>query len=274
MRKSGAHKPSFGGSDEKWIWGIHSVEAALDTCPELILDLQLDSHSVDDVSRKEQADEEGDDPQALAKILTKAQQHSIKVKTVPQLPKSLADKRCQGVVAKIKQFPLVWLKDYLPELEEALDGGVQAQYAILDSIQDPRNYGAILRSAAAFGVQAVFVRDRNQSPLTGVVAQASAGNAFRVTIVSCSSLNPVVEAFSKRDLPIFGLETKSEDISQSAERATDVPLLWILGGEAKGIRHALREKCSKLVSIPMAEGVESLNASAAATLAFFVGMRK
>jgi len=266
-------------STDHWIWGLHSVLGALENCPEMLLEIQVEN-SVNDApvhakgatqkNRDLPDTEEGNNPHVLGQILALCNENSLKVKSVVQLPKALNEKRTQGVVAKLKKFPDRWWNDYADDLVNFLDDPeAKKHFVILDEIQDPRNFGAILRSAAAFGVEAVFIRDRKQAPLNGVVAQASAGNIFRVSIIQCGNFNGVLEAFSKRDLPIWGLEASSEKLSDTVKEEKANALLWILGGEATGIRPVLREKCTKLLSIPMSEGVESLNASVAASIAFY-----
>ncbi len=257
FRKSTSATSGRGGDSNaaNWIWGLHSVEACLECFPESILEIQVEGNA---------------DFSSLQNAL---RQSGLEVSKVAHLPKLLSEKRTQGVAARLKGFPGRELKEYLEELtpllETPLEGDKPSQWAVLDGIQDPRNFGAILRSAAAFGVQAIFIRDRNQAPLNGVVAQASAGNMFRIPVVTCVNFSSLVELFRDNAHVILGLEAGARDM-ESALKEHRQHRLWILGGEGSGIREGLREKCNALVSIPMAEGVESLNASAAATLAFYL----
>ena len=248
--------------EENWIWGFHSVEACVQCHPDFVLEIQVEAAASD-------SSEFGKLKKAMGDV-------GIKAKTVPSLPKMLKEKRTQGVAAKLKSFPTQDFRHYRTEFEEALQGDEGGQWVLLDGIQDPRNFGAILRSAAAFGVKGVFVRTKHQCPPTGVVAQTSAGNLFRVPLIAGLSFNPIFDALEGFDVRILGLETGGSTLEKalSGSGGATPKVLWILGGEGDGIRPGLREKCTSLVEIPMSPGVESLNASAAATVAFYATRQK
>lgn len=251
---------------DNWIWGLHSVEAALENYPEIFLDLMVELRA---------------DAKVKDKILSRAREQGVKVKEVNSLPKSLAEKRHQGVVALIKSFPLqVWDEKAFAQNRESFLAE-SPHMALLDEVQDPRNFGAILRSAAAFGVKRIFIGSRNQAPLSGVVAQASAGNLFRIEIVEVRrSLAELVKFLREEALLTLALDADGENLEDCLQNlqqrgAAKRPeaLVWILGSEGRGLRSGLAKNCEKLVSIPMAPGVESLNVSAAATLAFYLGQK-
>ena len=245
-----------------WIWGFHAVSAALECHPEIVLEVQLEADSLASAEAK-----------ALLELL---KQTGLKPKSVPRLPKFLADKRTQAVAAKLKSFHESHLAAYWAELEKLCLSGTPRQWILLDSLQDPRNFGALMRSAAAFGVAAVFIKDRHQCPPTGVVAQASAGNLFRVPLVECASFNKVIDLFHEHGAVILGLEAGAAPMREALKPLGQGTrhLVWVLGGEAKGIRPGLRERCTGLGQIPMVAGVESLNASTAAGIALFCGAEK
>lgn len=236
-----------------WIWGQHSVEAALECHPELVTEVFVDKSYA------------GEMPAAWKDL-------GIAIHKVPKLPAELAVHRTQGIAALLKNFPFVFWQDFREG--DWLNGqiGSKGQAAILDGVEDPRNFGAILRSAAAFGIKAIFVAARGQAPLTGVVAQASAGQLFRVPVVICNNLKQVIEA-SEGEADFLALAAGGEVIKKAlSSLPRGRPLFWVLGSEGEGVRPTLAAQCTKTVCLPMEESVESLNVSVAAALAFYEGM--
>lgn len=232
---------------ESWIWGLHSVEAALEQCPELCAELILEPFK-------------GRPDLAHQKISQLAKDAGLRV-SLASPPRSLSEHRTQGVACRIRNFPSFSLSDLEPS-------DMTGVWALLDRVQDPRNFGAILRSAAAFGLRGVFIGDKEQSPLTGVVAQSSAGNLFRVPIFECGNLNKAVELFTESHAQILGLHMEGTSMDKLSLDSTR-PVLWILGSEGTGLREGLVKRCTLMAKIPMAPSVESLNVSAAASIAFY-----
>lgn len=248
------------GAEPAWIWGLHSVEAALENAPESVLEVVCEP----DLSNAVR--------EAL-KAKTRESGHPLKSQ---KLPGFLSDKRTQGLAARLKEFPQEDYSDFEDEFIEGIVSGKARRWAVLDSVQDPRNYGAVLRSAAAFGIEAVITGRRDQCPLTGVVAQASAGNVFRVRNVSASNLSRVLERARSEGAHVLALDGGGKDLRALLDDVADAPVVWVLGSEGEGLRDGLMKQATQTVRIPMMEGVESLNASVAASLAFystFVGPR-
>lgn len=246
-------KPSpASGTD--WIWGLHSIEACLQTSPEVVLEILLEANAPADVRRR------------LQQISGDA---GLQFKEQKTLPGVLSDKRTQGVAARLKEFPQESYSDFEDEFVEGLQSGQARRWAVLDSVQDPRNYGAVLRSAAAFGIEAVITGPRDQCPLTGVVAQASAGNVFRVRNVVANNLSRVLERARNEGAHVLGLDGDGKDLRALLKDVADAPVVWVLGSEGEGLRDGLMKQTTQTVRIPMAAGVESLNASVAASLAFY-----
>lgn len=244
-------------SESSWIWGFHSVEAALKNYPELVNEIQFEPSAQKDFDKKIQS------------LADKAKAKSkLEIKKVARLPRTLSEKRHQGIAALLKQFPIDNFLDLAPAL--AASGG---QIAFLDGVQDPRNYGAILRSAGAFGVEAVLVGTRNQCPLTGVVAQASAGNLFALKNGQVRQLKDLWEWAADNDYTICALDGRGEDMekffSVRLKTGEGSRILWLLGAEGEGLHAKIAEKAQKVLKIPMQAGVESLNVSVAASIAFY-----
>jgi 23S rRNA (guanosine2251-2'-O)-methyltransferase len=242
--------------DEVWIWGHHAIEACFDTHPELLLEI-LSERDPGQIARSP-------DPADL--LLRRLKDEGQRVTQARALPRDLADKRTQGLAARLKRFPYARLSD-VKELRK--QPGVR-QWALLDGVEDPRNFGALLRSAAAFGLSGVFVASRNQSPVTGVVAQAAAGQCFRVPVVLCGNLKEVWTAFEDGPFAVFAtLDAGGEDLSSRVAHLKADDWVWVIGSEGEGVRPSLKDKCEAIVRIPMAPGVESLNVSVASSIAFY-----
>jgi len=189
-----------------------------------------------------------------------------------ELPRSLKDKRTQGVAARIHAFPLRRFSKEIEALKEAFQS--PGQWAILDRVQDPQNYGAILRSAAAFGLKGIFVGLKESCPMTGTVAQVSAGNFFKVPVYEVPNSNRLIELVVEAGGQVASLDAGGEPLGASVmEKAAGGALLWVLGAEHKGVASRFLDKSTMTVRIPMAEGVESLNVSNAAAVAFYEGQK-
>ena len=256
-----------------WIWGLHSVEAALECFPDLVLELKVEEAALKGIY------EEGEvaSPliaQRLQALVEGARSEGISCEVVRELPKDYREKRAQGCVALMKRAPSLGPRDLTQMLSKPLEGSQPRQWALLDRIEDPRNFGAILRSAAAFGLAGVFYSDRQQAPVTGVVAQASAGQCFRVPLFEFPNLNLSFKLFEEQGLKVcvaaLDMEGESlEEFAASASQKGVSDVIWLLGSEGRGLRAGLLERATQRVSIPMQSGVESLNVSVASALAFY-----
>lgn len=136
---------------------------------------------------------------------------------------------------------------------------------LLDELQDPQNVGAIIRSAAAFGVAGVLLPEHNQAPVTDAVISVSAGTAYQVPLVQIGNVNQTIRDLKERGFWIYGLDSKAEK-NLSAEHF-DAPAIFILGNESKGIRQKTREYCDVLLRIPLRPDCDSLNVAASAAIA-------
>lgn len=145
-------------------------------------------------------------------------------------------------------------------------------FALLDSIEDPQNLGAILRSADAAGVHAVILPSRRAAGLTPAVAKASAGAFAHVPVVRVPNL--VRTANELRDRGLWLVATVPEGGEELWRCRLDGPVAVVIGSEGKGIHRLLRETCDTAVQIPMYGRVASLNASVAAALAFYEVRRR
>lgn len=132
---------------------------------------------------------------------------------------------------------------------------------MLDQIQDPFNFGAILRSAAAFGVSGVVVPDRNMAPLNAAAVKASAGTAGRVPVARAGNLSETIYQLKERGYWIAGADAHGG--IGIWEMDWDRPLAIVLGSEGKGVRKRILDECDHRIRIPMKGPAESLNVSVA-----------
>jgi 23S rRNA (guanosine2251-2'-O)-methyltransferase len=165
----------------------------------------------------------------------------------------------QGLLAEADPLPA-------PDIETLVPEGI---VLVLDQITDPHNVGAILRSAAAFAVQAIVTTARHSPEATGVLAKSASGALELVPLVSVQNLARALSRLNERGFLTVGLDSAgTEDLSHIALRE---PLALVLGAEGKGLRQLTRETCSAVARLDMPGAIKSLNVSNAAVLALYVG---
>jgi 23S rRNA (guanosine2251-2'-O)-methyltransferase len=138
---------------------------------------------------------------------------------------------------------------------------------LLDGVEDPHNFGAIVRTAHAAGANAVVVPERRAAPLTETVDRAAAGALEHLPIARVVNLAQTLEKLKQRGFWIYGLDERGPELY---DRITyNVPTALVLGGEGKGLHQNIQKHCDVLVRIPMAGAVSSLNVSVAAGVVLF-----
>ncbi len=207
------------------------------------------------------------DSRKTAEIRRFAQESGIPVVRVPPaaLDRMAGGAAHQGVAADVDPPEAVSL--------EALIGGLRepALLLVLDGIEDPGNLGAILRSAEAAGVDGVVRQTRRAAPL-GQVEKASAGAASHVRIVSVVNIARAVAALRAAGVWAVGLEADGDDLYRDVDLT--LPTALVVGSEGRGLRRLVRDRCDRVVSIPMLGRVNSLNVSVAAGVALFEAVRQ
>lgn len=203
-------------------------------------------------------------------LAARAEASGVPIESVPmsRLDAWLPDVRHQGCIAEVEP-PRDYRESELPELLRAVD---DPWVLALDQVQDPHNLGACLRSAAAAGVTAVIAPRKRAAGLTASVRKVSAGAAERVPFVPVTNLTRALKRLQDEGFWVVGLDGTADASLYDADLPS--PLVWVAGGEAKGIRELTAKQCDLRVAIPMAAGMESLNVSVAVGVALFETVRQ
>ncbi|MBV7295897.1 23S rRNA (guanosine(2251)-2'-O)-methyltransferase RlmB [Corynebacterium sp. TAE3-ERU12] len=172
------------------------------------------------------------------------------------------------------QIPPYQYADVQTLLERAESSGRPGLIVCLDNITDPRNLGAVIRSAAAFGGHGVVIPERRSAAVTGVAWRTSAGAAARLPVARATNLVRSLKELQKAGYQVVGLDAGGDCTLDDYDGTT--PTVVVVGSEGKGLSRLVRETCDTIISIPMSAGVESLNASVAAgvTLSEFARQRR
>ena len=187
-----------------------------------------------------------------------------------ELDALVGEGRHQGVALQLKPFEYVSLEALLET--RAFRSPEKAFFLILDSVSDPRNFGAILRSADAAGCQGVIVPKDRACPVTGVVHKASAGALASVPVCQVTNLARTIQQLKKAGVWVFGLGAEGTGSLFGEDLCGDLAL--VVGCEGKGLRPNIRKQCDVVLSIPMSGSVSSLNVSVAAAIALFEVVRQ
>jgi len=186
--------------------------------------------------------------------------HSAEIVPVREIDRRLAatpDALHQGLFAEADALDA-------PDIEDMPADGV---LLLLDQITDPHNVGAIVRSAAAFGVKAIVTTNRHSPEATGVLAKSASGGLEHVPFVTVQNLSRAMNELKDRGFQIIGLDSEGEaDLDAVKLRE---PVALVLGAEGKGLRQLTRETCDALARIDMPGAIKSLNVSNAAALALY-----
>ncbi|MGI6657017.1 MAG: 23S rRNA (guanosine(2251)-2'-O)-methyltransferase RlmB [Desulfobulbus sp.] len=239
--------------DPDLLWGVHAVWEAL---------------SQEDTRIGEVLIQRGKAGLRLQQIIEQARERRIPVRFV-EADRMRVPRQCrhQGVVARQSGEREISLNELLDGLE-AEPSAAPPRLLLLDSIQDPGNLGAILRSALAAGFSRVIMPRDRSAPISGAVVRSSAGATSHLQLCRTTNLSTAIESLKKRGFWIYGAVTDSG--AQSIYEADfSGPVGLIIGSEGKGIRPLVRRHCDVLITIPMQTPFNSLNAAAAAAVIMF-----
>jgi 23S rRNA (guanosine2251-2'-O)-methyltransferase len=173
----------------------------------------------------------------------------------------------QGIVLQIPAYQYADPRDLM---EAAFDASEQPLIVALDGVTDPRNLGAVVRSAAAFGAQGVVIPERRAAGMTAAAWKTSAGAASRVPVARATNLVRWLVAAQKSGATVLGLAMEGDvDLPELEAAVATGPVVLVVGSEGKGLGHLVSQTCDQLVSIPMQADTESLNAGVAAGIALY-----
>lgn len=170
----------------------------------------------------------------------------------------------QGLVAEIADLKFSEIEDIFDLAEQK---GEQVLMVLLDGITDPRNFGAIIRSAEVLGAHGVVIEERRSAPLSAVVAKTAAGATAYLPIAQVKNMARFMDQIKEEGVWIYGAAGEARiDLTRVDY---DRPLALVIGSEGEGMRRLVREKCDELVSIPIKGKVQSLNAGVAASILIY-----
>jgi 23S rRNA (guanosine2251-2'-O)-methyltransferase len=228
-----------------WLYGHHAVEAALKNQKRTVKRLVLTERAAE----------------ALGKgLIARAKVEIVEIDAVSKiLPPGAVH---QGVALECANLPQRDIADIAPSKD-----GKRRIVLVLDQISDPHNTGAILRSAAAFGVDAVVVQDRHAPPESGALAKSASGALDTVPYITVVNIARALKELSDQGFWRVALAGDGEQALQEALSGGDIAL--VLGSEGSGIRRLVRENCDVGAFVPIESQMESLNVSNAAAIALY-----
>ncbi|MDF4251427.1 23S rRNA (guanosine(2251)-2'-O)-methyltransferase RlmB [Streptomyces sp. NPDC006992] len=188
----------------------------------------------------------------------------------PELDRMTNGLNHQGVVLQVPPYEYAHPEDLAAA---AFDRGEDPLIVALDGVTDPRNLGAVVRSASAFGGHGVVVPERRAAGMTAGAWKTSAGTAARTPVARATNLTRALEGYQKAGLTVIGLAADGE-LELGEVAALDGPLVVVVGSEGKGLSRLVGETCDVRVRIPMPGGAESLNAGVAAGVVLYEAARR
>lgn len=228
----------------RYVYGTHPVEAVLEIRPRSVTRLFVGPEA-----------ERGP-------IAALARQHGVRVERASKdrLAELARSQHHQGLVAEAEEFAYAPLEAVLPAAGPAL-------VLALDSVQDPHNLGALIRSGECFGATGVIIPQDRAASVTATAVQASAGAAERLPVARVVNLVRALEELKERGLWATGLAGEATETLGAVDLTG--PTVLVIGAEGDGLRPLVRRACDRLVRIPMAGRTGSLNASVAGAIALF-----
>ncbi len=239
------------------VYGLHSVEQVLQSSPDSILNVwvqdSIDSDSINAIR-------EGFNALGLS------------IQTVPRstLDKMTNNQNHQGVLLEVRKTA----KKSEHNLDEVLEQNKDTNplYLILDSIQDPHNLGACIRTADAAGVTAVIIPKDRAAGINETVRKVASGSVENVTVINVVNLVRAIKKVKDAGVWVVGTAGDAEQSIYDLDLKT--PTAIVMGGEGKGMRDSVKKECHYIVSIPIKGKIESLNVSVAAGVALYEVIRQ
>lgn len=239
--------------DDAWIWGIHPVLELLKIAPKQLLEINI-------LERKTHG--------KIGDIEELALKNGIVVNRVETLINETAPSH-QGVEARSKPVSFLSLSELLGRAAKTTN---QPLFLVLDSIQDPHNLGAIIRTASAAGVNGIILPKDRSAPMSGTVAKTAVGAMAMISLCQVTNLSDTLKRLKDENFWIYGADGNAEQDIHSTNFSGATCL--VIGSEGKGIRPLVKKQCDHLVKIPMHSSLDSLNASVATGVILFEMVRQ
>jgi len=206
------------------------------------------------------------------KLRTDAREKGVTVHREPMdsLDRRAVGERHQGILGEGEDVKFASMEELVSRVQER---NGKALVLALDGVTDPHNFGAILRTAAAAGVDGVVFPERRSAQVNETVVRASAGTAGRVPLVRVVNLGRALDELKEAGAWVYGLaagEGSRSYLQESFDRST----VLVMGAEGEGLHQKIQERCDGLLCIPMPGGTESLNVSAAAAVVVFQALAR
>jgi 23S rRNA (guanosine2251-2'-O)-methyltransferase len=236
-----------------WIYGINPVSEAVRSGSCRITEIWIAA---------------GRTPQVIESIINEARSGKIPVgiKERSQLDSLTKNAPHQGVVAFIEHFAYADLDGILSRSEG------NPLLLILDGIEDPRNLGALIRTALACGVWGVIIPKDRAAGITPAVVKSSAGAVFHMPVARVTNIAAALKEIKERNIWVSGAAADAQ--TDLYQHDLTIPLAVVIGGEGRGVRPLIKRLCDFLVSIPMRGPVNSLNASVAGAIILYECLRQ
>jgi 23S rRNA (guanosine2251-2'-O)-methyltransferase len=250
----------------EWLYGRHAVEEALRARRRKVFRALLAESPAGRGPRPEQTNR-------LGEIESLAQAAGAKVERVPAAKLDAITRvgqHHQGVAAEVSPFRYATLQETVQLAREA---GKDSMVLILDSLQDPQNFGTLLRTCDAVGVTAVVMLDRRQVEVTPAVSNASAGAVEHLHICLANNLPRAIEELQEAEHWVYALQAEP-DAALYTEADLRGPIGLVVGSEGRGVGRLVRERCDGALAIPMRGKIESLNAAVAGSVVLYEALRQ
>ena len=233
------------------IFGFHSIESILLNNPELVIKVLIQN------GRKDKR---------IFDLINNLHSQKISYLSTDRanLDKISKGETHQGVISEIILPPILNEDSFFNSIASFDQNPI---VLILDSVQDPRNLGACLRSANAAGVSHVVINKDGSAPINSLVHRTSAGALNSLQIFHVTNLSRTIKQIKKRDIWVVGLDGSTQTSLFDINLTGSIAI--VVGSEGKGIRPLIKKNCDQVVSIPMSGNVESLNVSVATAVTLF-----
>ncbi|HSM71506.1 MAG TPA: 23S rRNA (guanosine(2251)-2'-O)-methyltransferase RlmB [Anaerolineales bacterium] len=202
----------------------------------------------------------------LKEIIYITKQRKIKIERVPRGRLDKINKHNQGVVAEVSGYPY---SDEIDILDRARKLNEQPFILLLDSLNDPQNFGTLIRTAEAVGVHGVIIPLAHTVEVTPAVVNTSSG-ASEHMLIARSNLAQSIDTLKAENVWVVGLDQNGETIGEKTKRHLTGATAVVVGSEGEGIRRLTRDKCDIILQLPMRGQIESLNAAVAGSVALYL----